>query len=173
MHLPILVVEDDADVRSLLVEALTDVGCFLVYAVGTAGAAQALMAEYGDSFAVAVLDVGLPDGDGRDFCASLRRQGFHLPVILLSGLGGEDDVVRGFEAGADDYLVKPFGIAELLARIAAQLQRAPPQAGPMPACRETCSLSGQLQGREAPCCAGGLLKPFFQALVTPAFGIKR
>ncbi len=133
MHSPVLVVEDDADVRSLLVEALTDVGGFLVYAVETAGGAQALMAECGDSFAVALLDVGLPDGDGRDLCASLRRQGFRFPVILLSGRGSEDDIVCGFEAGADDYLVKPFGVAELLARVAAQLRRTAPQTRPMPA----------------------------------------
>ena len=133
MHSPILVVEDDADVRSLLFEALTEVGGFLVYTVETAGAAQALMAGCGDSFVAAVLDIGLPDGDGRDLCASLRRQGFHLPVILLSGLGREDDIVGGFEAGADDYLVKPFGMAELLARLAAQLRRTAPPARPMPA----------------------------------------
>ena len=133
MHSPILVVEDDADVRSLLFEALTEVGGFLVYTVETAGAAQALMEGCGNSFAAVVLDVSLPDGDGRDFCASLRRQGFHLPVILLSGLAGEDDIVSGFEAGADDYLVKPFGIAELLARVAAQLRCAAPQARPTPA----------------------------------------
>ncbi len=136
MYLPVLVVEDDADIRSLLVETLTNVGGFLVYAVETAGGAQALMAECGDSFAVAVLDVGLPHGDGRDLCASLRRQGFHLPVIMLGDRGSEDDIVCGFEAGADDYLVKPFSMAELLARIAAQLRCRAPQAGPMPACRE-------------------------------------
>ena len=133
MHSPILVVENDADVRSLLFEVLTEVGGFLVYTVETAGAAQALMEGCGDSFAAVVLDIGLPDGDGRDFCASLRRQGFHLPVILLSGLGGEDDIVTGFEAGADDYLVKPFGVAELLARLAAQLRRTAPQVRPTPA----------------------------------------
>ena len=133
MHSPILVVENDADVRSLLFEVLTEVGGFLVYTVETAGAAQALMKGCGDSFAAVVLDVGLPDGDGREFCASLRRQGFHLPVILLSGLGGEDDIVTGFEAGADDYLVKPFGVAELLARLAAQLRRTAPQVRPTPA----------------------------------------
>ncbi len=130
MHSPILLVEDDADIRGLLFEVLTEVGGFLVYTVETASAAQALMAGCGDSFAAVVLDISLPDGDGRDLCASLRRQGFHLPVILLSG---EDDIVRGFEAGADDYLVKPFGIAELLARIAAQLRRTAPQVRPMPA----------------------------------------
>ena len=133
MHSPILVVEDDADVRSLLFEALTEVGGFLVYTVETAGAAQALMEGCGDSFAAVVLDVSLPDGDGRDFCASLRRQGFHLPVILLSGLSGEDYFVGGFEAGADDYLVKPFSLDELLARLAAQLRCTAPPVKPMPA----------------------------------------
>ena len=132
MPSPILVVEDDADVRSLLFEALTDVGGFPVYTAGTAGAARALMAGCGNGFAAAVLDIGLPDGDGRDLCASLRQQGFHLPVILLSGLGGEDDIAGGFEAGADDYLVKPFGMAELLARLAAQLRRTAPPARSAP-----------------------------------------
>jgi len=84
------------------------------------------VAEHGNSFAAAVLDVSLPDGDGRRFCADLRRQGFDLPVILLSGLSSEDDVVRGLEAGADDYLVKPFSIAELLGRVAAKLRHAAP-----------------------------------------------
>ncbi len=132
MPLPILLVEDDADVRSLLVEALTDTGAFTVHAAETLSEAQVLMVEHGDSLAVAILDVTLPDGDGRHFCADLRRQGFHLPVILLSGLGGEDDVVRGLGAGADDYLIKPFSIAELLARIAAKLRHTAPRTGPMP-----------------------------------------
>ena len=86
------------------------------------------MAECGGSFTVAVLDASLPDGDGRTFCSSLRRQGFDLPVILVSGLGGEEDVASGLESGADDYLVKPFGVAELLARVAAQLRHAVPGA---------------------------------------------
>ncbi len=129
---PILLLENNADVRNLLVEALTDNGAFTVHAAKTISEAQALMAEHGESLAAAVLDVSLPDGDGRQFCASLRRQGFHLPVILLSGLSDEDDVVRGLEAGADDYLAKPFSIAELLARIAAKLQHAAPRAGLMP-----------------------------------------
>ena len=133
--LPILLVEDDADVRSLLVEALTDIGAFTVHAAETLSEAQALMVEHGDSLVVVVLDATLQDGDGRRFCADLRRQGFHLPVILLSGLGGEDDVVHGLEAGADDYLIKPFNIAELLARIAAKLQHTAPRTGLSPAHR--------------------------------------
>ncbi len=128
MHLPILLLEDNADVRDLLVEALSDNGTFAVHAAATISEAQALVAERGDSFAAAVLDVSLPDGNGRQFCAELRRQGFHWPVILLSGLSSEDDAVRGLEAGADDYLVKPFSIAELLVRVAAKLRHAAPRA---------------------------------------------
>ena len=124
----ILVVEGDADVRDLLFEVLTSEGGFLVRTAGTVSEARTLMAERGGGFAIAVLDVGLPDGDGRKFCASLRRQGFRLPVILLSGLGGEGDVVCGLETGAGDYLAKPFGVAELLVRVAAQLRRAAPWA---------------------------------------------
>ena len=127
MHLPLLLLEDNADVRDLLVEALSD-DAFEVYAAATISAAQAPVAERGDSFAAAVLDVSLPDGDGRQLCAELRRQGFHWPVILLSGLSSEDDVACGLEAGADDYLVKPFSIAELLARITAKLRHAAPRA---------------------------------------------
>jgi DNA-binding response OmpR family regulator len=126
MHLPILLLEDNADVRDLLVEAFSDNGAFAVHAAATISEAQTLVAEHGNSFAAAVLDVSLPDGDGRQFCADLRRQGFDLPVILLSGLSSEDDVVRGLEAGADDYLVKPFSIAELLGRVAAKLRHAAP-----------------------------------------------
>ena len=132
MHLPILLLEDNIDVRDLLVEVLSDNDAFAVHAATTIGEAQALVAARGASFAAAVLDISLLDGDGRRFCAELRRQGFHQPVILLSDLSSEDDVVLGLEAGADDYLVKPFSIAELLARVAAKLRHAAPRAGLVP-----------------------------------------
>ncbi len=124
VRLSVLIVEDDDDVRDLLVEAIATEGGFLVRTAATISQARALMAECGESFAIAVLDISLPDGDGCAFCASLRRQGFQLPVILLSGLGHEDDIARGFKTGADDCLAKPFGIAELLASIDAQLHQA-------------------------------------------------
>ena len=127
MSLSVLAVEDDDDVRDFLVEAIAVEGGLLVRPAATIGQARALMAECGESFAIAVLDVSLPDGDGCAFCATLRRQGFQLPVILLSGRGHEDDIARGLKAGADDYLVKPFGIAELLTRINAQLHHAEPR----------------------------------------------
>jgi DNA-binding response OmpR family regulator len=70
-----------------------------------------------------VLDVMLPDGDGVSLCRELRSQGLRQPVIMLTARGEETDKVMGFEGGADDYIVKPFGLRELLARIHAQLRR--------------------------------------------------
>ena len=127
MRPTVLVIEDDNDVRQLLVEVLTDEGGFTVHAADSIGGAQTVMTGYAEDFSLVVLDVGLPDGDGRDFCASLRRQGFRSPVILLTGLAHEDDVVRGLGAGADDYLAKPFSIRELLARVTAQLRHVSPE----------------------------------------------
>lgn len=122
----VLIIEENPDVRHLLVEALTNEGGFLVQTARTIPEAQALMADHGESFAVALLDISVRDDESLSFCASLRRQGFRLPVILLNGQHHGDDVIRGFKAGADDYLLKPFGIAELLACIATQLRHARP-----------------------------------------------
>ena len=118
----ILVVEDDVAVREMLVETLTVEGGYGVQTAGTISSAQALTSGYGHSFDALLLDVGLPDGDGREFCANLRQRGFRLPILLLSGLSHEDDIVGGLEAGADDYLIKPFRVGELLARISGQLR---------------------------------------------------
>ncbi|HME39786.1 MAG TPA: response regulator transcription factor [Steroidobacteraceae bacterium] len=73
-------------------------------------------------FDAIILDVGLPDGDGRDYCAELRRRGVKAPIIILTGSGEEIDVVRGLEAGSNDYVTKPFRLPELLARVRAQLR---------------------------------------------------
>lgn len=129
MRPTVLVIEDDRDVRQLLVETLTDEGGFTVRVADSIGGAQTVVDECGGHLSLVVLDVGLPDGDGRDFCVSLRRQGFRSPVILLTGLAHEDDVVRGLDAGADDYLAKPFSIRELLARVTAQLRHVSPEHG--------------------------------------------
>ena len=69
-----------------------------------------------------ILDINLPDGDGRDFCAKIRRQGHTMPIIMLTGASDEDDVVSGLNAGANDYIAKPFRVNELLARLQAQLR---------------------------------------------------
>lgn len=126
----ILLVEDDPFIQMLLVETLTTDGDCAVQVASTIGQAQALTGGQGRSFDAVLLDVGLPDGNGRDFCTSLRGQGFAGPILLLSGQSHEDDIVNGLNAGADDYLVKPFGLGELLARLAALLRHAPPQATP-------------------------------------------
>lgn len=72
---------------------------------------------------VVILDVGLPDADGRDVCLALRARGVDAPVLMLTALGGMHHKVRGFEAGADDYLTKPFDLPELLVRVRALLRR--------------------------------------------------
>src|SRR3712207_6068965 len=69
-----------------------------------------------------LLDIGLPDGDGRELCARLRKQGLKIPVIMLTGADAEQDMVRGLDAGANDYIAKPFRLGELLARVRAQLR---------------------------------------------------
>src|SRR4029450_10624743 len=69
-----------------------------------------------------LLDVGLPDGDGRELCAKLRREGKRMPIVMLTGADAEADVVRGLDAGANDYVAKPFRAGELLARLRAQLR---------------------------------------------------
>lgn len=70
-----------------------------------------------------ILDLMLPDGDGMTLCRQLRLQGFHKPIIMLTARGEEMDKVLGLEVGADDYVVKPFSLRELLARIRAHLRR--------------------------------------------------
>jgi DNA-binding response OmpR family regulator len=73
-------------------------------------------------FDAVILDVGLPDGDGRDYCVRLRGEGHRMPIIMLTGSNAENDVVRGLDSGANDYISKPFRLAELLARLRAQLR---------------------------------------------------
>lgn len=126
MQASILVLEDNTEVRQVIVEALRDEGATVV-AANNLRTARAMLIESGP-FDVLVLDVRLPDGDGRSLCADLRQSGCDTPVILLSGLDHEDDIVDGFSAGADDYLAKPFGLGELVARVGALLRHAAPAA---------------------------------------------
>jgi DNA-binding response OmpR family regulator len=119
---PILIVEDDAALRATLAEQLTSDGDFLAEEAESAAEAEAKLTAADAHFDAVLLDVGLPDGDGRDLCAKLRRHGKHMPVLMLTGADGELDVVRGLEAGANDYIAKPFSVPELLARVRAQLR---------------------------------------------------
>ena len=119
---PILVVDDDEALRQTLAEQLAHEGEFLPTAAGTLAEAQARLQDEAARFDAIVLDVGLPDGDGRELCARLRREGVRVPILLLTGADGEQDVVRGLDSGANDYIAKPFRVSELMARLRAQLR---------------------------------------------------
>ncbi len=119
---PILIVDDDRLVREMLSEQLAVDGEFSAAEAGSAAHAEQLLSARESRFDAVILDVGLPDGDGRDLCAKLRRQGLKVPIIMLTGSDGETDVVRGLDSGANDYIAKPFRLAELLARLRAQLR---------------------------------------------------
>jgi DNA-binding response OmpR family regulator len=119
---PILIVEDDAALRATLAEQITLGGDFTADEAESAGEAEAKLSSADARYDAILLDIGLPDADGRDFCAKLRRDGRRMPVIMLTGADGEQDVVRGLDAGANDYIAKPFRLPELLARVRAQLR---------------------------------------------------
>ena len=120
--LRVLIVEDEVGIRRGLSDVLRYSGCEVV-AVGDGPAGLSLgLAQPWD---LVVLDIMLPQLDGLRVCQQLRAQGRQMPVLLLTAKGEEDDVVRGFEAGADDYVVKPFSVRELSARFAALLRRSP------------------------------------------------
>ena len=119
---PILIVEDDAALRATLAEQIMLAGEFRIVEAETAADAAAKLDAGDTRYDAILLDVGLPDGDGREFCAKLRRDGKRMPVIMLTGADAEQDVVRGLDAGANDYVAKPFRVGELLARVRAQLR---------------------------------------------------
>ncbi|MBV8091953.1 MAG: response regulator transcription factor [Acetobacteraceae bacterium] len=119
---PILLVDDDRSLRETLAEQLAVEGEFEVVGAGSIAEAEDQIAARGGRFDAIILDVTLPDGDGRDLCARLRRQGVKVPIIMLTGSDEESDVVRGLDSGANDYIAKPFRLAELLARLRAQLR---------------------------------------------------
>ncbi|MBF5046298.1 response regulator transcription factor [Aggregicoccus sp. 17bor-14] len=116
----ILIVEDDTNLRLTLTDNLQDEG-YQVQGAASAKEAQALLAQR--TFDLLILDVMLPDGDGYSLCRSLRAKGVKSMVLMLTARTLEDDLVRGFEAGAQDYLAKPYRLRELLARVGALLRR--------------------------------------------------
>lgn len=119
--LRILVVEDEPSIQRGLCDVLTFRGYRAVPVMSGRRALEQLEAE---SFALVLLDVMLPELDGFSVCRELRARGSQIPVLMLTAKGGEDDVLRGFEAGADDYVSKPFSVRELVARVQALLKRA-------------------------------------------------
>jgi two-component system OmpR family response regulator len=118
--------EDDPAITRLLDECLTAAGHTGVFARSGAQAVRTFSED--DRIDVLVLDVGLPDMDGRDVCRVLRANGQNAPAMFLSAVGQVHDIVQGFAAGGLDYVVKPFAVAELLARIEALARRSEPTA---------------------------------------------
>jgi DNA-binding response OmpR family regulator len=117
----ILLVDDDEELRHSLAEQLDLYDEFATEQVGTAG--EAISAAKTGRHDVVLLDVGLPDMDGREACRVMRRAGVGCPIIMLTALEGEADTILGLDAGANDYVTKPFRIGVLLARLRAHLRQ--------------------------------------------------
>jgi DNA-binding response OmpR family regulator len=124
----ILVIEDDEEIVDVLRRTLRAEG-YEVRATEEGGAGLKVAEEFLPD--LVILDLGLPDMDGLDVCAALREDGGEVPILMLTARADTDDRVTGLDKGADDYLVKPFERAELLARIRALLRRHPPRGSAM------------------------------------------
>src|SRR6478672_1409383 len=124
----VLVVEDDASIGRALTGALRAQGLEVLWA--TTGA-DALELAAGARAQLVLLDLGLPDLDGVEVCRRIRRGDAHVPIVILTARHSEVDVVLGLDAGADDYVTKPFRLAELLARVRAHLRRSTVASPPM------------------------------------------
>jgi len=119
-RIPVLVVEDEAAIRS----GLCDVLAFHGYEpTGVERGDDGLSAGLSGEHALVLLDLMLPGMSGFDVCEKLRESQTDLPILILTARGSEEDVLRGFRCGADDYVTKPFSIAELMARVEALLRR--------------------------------------------------
>ena len=122
----ILVVEDERRIADFILRGLSEHG----YAVDVAGdGEEALHWPDVAEFDVIILDIMLPVRDGIDVCRTLRRRGMRTPILMLTARDAVEDRVRGLDSGADDYLVKPFAFAELLARVRALTRREPAATG--------------------------------------------
>ncbi|MFL5868836.1 MAG: response regulator transcription factor [Thermoleophilaceae bacterium] len=116
----VLLAEDDAALRGVLSRGLREEG-FEVMAVATGR--ELLEYASGGAPEVLVVDIGLPDSDGRDVCQALRGQGVNTPVLFLTARDALTDRLAGFQAGGDDYVTKPFDLAEVVVRLRALLRR--------------------------------------------------
>jgi len=116
----ILLVDDDDDLREALGEQLVMTEDFDVFEAGSGAEAMARVKE--GLYELVILDVGLPDTDGRELCRLMRKQGVKCPILMLTGHDTDSDSIRGFDACANGYVSKPFKFPVLLARIRAQLR---------------------------------------------------
>jgi DNA-binding response OmpR family regulator len=117
----ILLVDDDDDLREALAEQLVMTEDFEVFEADCGTAAMGRAKE--QLYDLIILDVGLPDTDGRELCRLMRKQGVKAPVLMLTGHNSDADTILGLDAGANDYVTKPFKFPVLLARIRAQLRQ--------------------------------------------------
>ena len=117
----ILLVDDDADLREALADQLVLTEEFDVFEAETGG--EGLEKSKAALYDLVILDVGLPDMDGRELCRLMRKQGVKCPVLMLTGHNTDADTILGLDAGANDYVAKPFKFPVLLARIRAQLRQ--------------------------------------------------
>ncbi len=127
----ILEVEDEPELAGLVVEAFRKAGT-AIDGVGTLGDARAAMRAV--HYGCIILDLGMPDGNGIDFLRDLRARDIKTPIIILTARDAIEDRVAGLNAGADDYLLKPFHMSELIARVNALLRRPGDMLGPALAC---------------------------------------
>ena len=116
----ILLVDDDDDLREALSEQLILTEDFDVFEAGNGH--DALVKTKAGLYDLVILDVGLPDTDGRELCKVMRKQGVKCPILMLTGHDSDSDTILGLDAGANDYVTKPFKFPVLLARIRAQLR---------------------------------------------------
>lgn len=116
----LLVIEDEQRIVDVLKDGLESAG-FIMDAVNTAAGALNALSDV--PYDAAILDLGLPDGDGLEVLKSARKRGIQIPVLVLTARDAIEDRVNGLDAGADDYLVKPFAIQELVSRVKALLRR--------------------------------------------------
>ncbi|MGC6527376.1 MAG: response regulator transcription factor [Paracoccaceae bacterium] len=117
----ILLVDDEEDLRDALAEQLLITEEFDVVQAGTGS--EALTAVKSADLDLIILDVGLPDTDGRELCKLMRKQGIKCPIIMLTGHDSDADTILGLDAGANDYVTKPFKFSVLLARIRSHLRQ--------------------------------------------------
>ncbi len=117
----LLLIDDDDALRRTLCEQLRLFEEFVTIEAGTGAAALDLVKQA--RFDVILLDIGLPDMDGREVCRRMRRSGVIAPIIMLTGADTDADTILGFDAGANDYVVKPFRLGVLLARLRAHLRQ--------------------------------------------------
>jgi len=117
----ILLVDDEDDLREALADQLVLTEEFDVFEAATG--AEGMVKAKGAIFDLVILDVGLPDMDGRELCRLMRKQGVKCPVLMLTGHNTDADTILGLDAGANDYVAKPFRFPVLLARIRAQLRQ--------------------------------------------------